>query len=54
MANASGLVLVPKEKRNPLDTTSFGTGELIKDAISNGSKKIILGLGGNNQFFFPQ
>ncbi|MDB4836899.1 glycerate kinase [Marinomonas sp.] len=47
MASASGLHLVPREERNPLYTTSFGTGELIKDALDRGIKHIILGLGGS-------
>jgi len=47
MAKASGLTLVPVEKRNPLNTTSFGTGELIKDALDKGCKKIIIGIGGS-------
>lgn len=47
MAAASGLPLVPVEKRNPALTTSFGTGELICHAVKNGAKKIILGLGGS-------
>jgi glycerate kinase len=47
MAKASGLQLVPLEKRNPLYTTTYGTGELIKDAISNGAEKIVLGIGGS-------
>lgn len=47
MASASGLPLVPKEKRNPLKTTTYGTGELIKAALSHDVKKIILGIGGS-------
>jgi glycerate kinase len=47
MAKASGLQLVEKEKRNPLHTTSIGTGELILHAITNKVKKIILGIGGS-------
>ena len=47
MAVASGLTLVPPEKRNPLLTTTFGTGELIRDAIAQGCKTIILGIGGS-------
>jgi len=47
MASASGLHLVPRDKRNPLYTTSYGTGELIKDALNRGIKHIILGLGGS-------
>ena len=47
MARASGLPLVPLEKRNPLVTTTFGVGELIKDAISKGCTKFIVGIGGS-------
>lgn len=47
MASASGLHLVPRDQRNPLLTTSYGTGELIKDALDRGIKHIILGLGGS-------
>lgn len=47
MAAASGLHLVPPEKRNPLLTTSFGTGELIKHALDLGVEKFILGIGGS-------
>ena len=47
MAEASGLALVPLEKRNPLITTSYGTGELIKAALDRGVEKIILGIGGS-------
>jgi glycerate kinase len=48
MASASGLHLVPKEKRNPLETTTLGTGELIYHAIKNGATKIVLGIGGSS------
>lgn len=47
MAAASGLHLVAPEQRNPLVTTSYGTGELIKAALDRGVKKIILGIGGS-------
>ncbi len=47
MAEASGLYLVPKDKRNPLTTSTYGTGELIRDAMSLGCRKIILGIGGS-------
>jgi len=47
MAEASGLPLVPKDKRNPLITTTYGTGELIGDAIKRGVTEIILGIGGS-------
>ncbi|MCE0556339.1 glycerate kinase [Motilimonas sp. E26] len=47
MAAASGLHLVPIEQRNPMQTCSFGTGELILDALDRGVKKIVIGLGGS-------
>jgi len=47
MAKASGLQLLSEEERNPLLTTSIGTGELIADAITNGAKKIFLFIGGS-------
>lgn len=47
MAAASGLHLVPQIKRNPLITTSYGTGELIRAALEAGVGKIILGIGGS-------
>ncbi|MDE1483311.1 glycerate kinase [Xenorhabdus bovienii] len=47
MAAASGLHLVPMEQRNPLITTSYGTGELILAALEHGVQKLILGIGGS-------
>ena len=47
MAAASGLHLVPMDKRDPCQTTSFGTGELIKQALDLGVQHIILGIGGS-------
>ena len=47
MSAASGLALLKPADRNPLNTTTFGTGELIAAAIRNGAKKIILGIGGS-------
>lgn len=47
MAAASGLALLEKDERNPMDTTSFGTGQLIKYAIEEGYKDIIIGIGGS-------
>lgn len=47
MAAASGLPLVPLDKRDPRITTTYGTGELIKDAVLKGAKKLILGIGGS-------
>ncbi|QTQ40689.1 glycerate kinase [Lactobacillus taiwanensis] len=48
MAKTSGLEIVPTDKRNPLITTTYGTGELIKDALDNQVKEIIIGLGGSS------
>lgn len=47
MAQASGYCLVPPEKRNPLVTSSIGTGELIKGAIEEGCKVLVVGIGGS-------
>lgn len=47
MASASGLRLLKKEELDPLRASSYGTGELIKFAIDEGVRKIILGLGGS-------
>lgn len=47
MAAASGLELVAPAKRNPLITTSWGTGELIRHALDAGVKHIIIGIGGS-------
>lgn len=47
MAAISGLPLVAPEKRNPMQTTTFGTGELIRDALQRGCRHFIIGLGGS-------
>lgn len=47
MAAASGLMLVPASKRNPMKATSYGTGELIAAALNKGVRHIILGIGGS-------
>lgn len=47
MSGAAGLTLVPKEKRNPLETTTFGVGEVIKDAIRKRCRRFIIGIGGS-------
>ena len=47
IAQASGLTLLTNEERNPLVATSYGTGQLVADAIRKGSKHIIVGLGGS-------
>ena len=48
MAKASGLEIVEKKKRNPMITTTFGTGELIRGALDHDVKEIIIGLGGSS------
>lgn len=47
MAAASGLPLLEVGQRNPLDTTTLGTGELIRNALRRGYRKFVLGLGGS-------
>ena len=47
MAAASGLPLVPEDKRNPMLTTTYGTGELIQVALERGCRKLIVGIGGS-------
>lgn len=47
MAAAAGITLVDEKYRNPLDTTTFGVGEMICDAIHKGCRKFIVGIGGS-------
>lgn len=47
MAAASGLMLVPRGERNPLITTTYGTGELIRAALAAGVSRIVVGIGGS-------
>ncbi|WP_434642502.1 glycerate kinase [Thermoanaerobacterium thermosaccharolyticum] len=47
MAASSGLNLVPNDMRNPLITTTYGVGQLIKEALDAGCRKFIIGLGGS-------
>ncbi len=47
IAQASGLTLLTKEERNPMVATSYGTGQLVADAVRKGAKHIIVGLGGS-------
>lgn len=47
MAQAAGLTLVKKELRNPLNTTTYGVGEMIKEAIDEGCRNFIVGIGGS-------
>lgn len=47
MAAISGLPLVPLRQRNPSLTTTYGTGELIKDSLNRGCRRFVIGLGGS-------
>ena len=47
IAQASGLTLLTKEERNPMVATSYGTGQLVADAVRKGARHIIIGLGGS-------
>lgn len=47
MSAAAGITLIPKTKLNPMKTTTYGVGEIIKDAINNGSTNFIIGIGGS-------
>lgn len=47
MAQASGITLIPPNERNPMEASTFGTGELIRAALSHGCKKIGIGIGGS-------
>ena len=48
MSAASGLWLVPYDRRNPMETTTYGTGQLLKKAVEIGCRKVIMGLGGSS------
>lgn len=47
MASASGLTLIENRLRNPMDTTTFGCGEIILDALKRGCRNFIMGIGGS-------
>lgn len=47
MAGAAGLTITPVSKRNPLNTTTYGVGEVIIDAIEKGCRNFIVGIGGS-------
>ena len=47
MATISGLPLIRKEQQNPMKTTTYGTGELIRDALEKGCTQFIIGIGGS-------
>lgn len=47
MAAAAGITLISDEERNPMNTTTYGVGEMIKDAIDEGCRNFIIGIGGS-------
>lgn len=47
MSSASGLTLINPDEKNPMKTSTFGFGQMIKDAISKGARKFIIGIGGS-------
>ena len=47
MSQAAGITLVPPQERNPLHTTTYGVGEVIRDAIQKGCRRFIVGIGGS-------
>ena len=47
MSAAAGITLIPDSLKNPMNTTSYGVGEIIKDAIHDGYRKFIIGIGGS-------
>lgn len=47
MASAAGITLVPLEMRDPMQTTTYGVGEMIRDAINRGCRRFIMGIGGS-------
>jgi len=47
MAAAAGIVLLKKDELNPLETTSYGVGELIREAVKDGCRRFIVGIGGS-------
>lgn len=47
MAGAAGITLVPPELRNPMNTTTYGVGEVIEDALTKNCRNFIIGIGGS-------
>ena len=47
MSCAAGITLIAGEERNPLHTTTYGVGEVIRDAIANGCRNFVIGIGGS-------
>ncbi len=47
MAAAAGITLIPEQERNPMHTSTFGVGEMIRDAIAQGCRRFLVGIGGS-------
>jgi glycerate kinase len=47
MSAAAGITMVPEEKRNPMHTTTYGVGEILRDAIKKGCREFVVGIGGS-------
>ena len=47
MSAAAGITLVPQQLRDPMQTTTYGVGEMIKDAVSRGCRRFLIGIGGS-------
>lgn len=47
MSGAAGITLVPERERNPMNTTTYGVGEVIRDAVSKGCRRFVIGIGGS-------
>ncbi len=47
MAGAAGITMVDEEERNPLYTTTYGVGEVIRDAVRSGCRRFVVGIGGS-------
>lgn len=47
MSGAAGITLIPRDELNPLDATTYGVGEVIRDAIQKGCRRFIVGIGGS-------
>lgn len=47
MAGAAGITLVPEKERNPMETTTYGVGEVIRDAVLRGCRRFVVGIGGS-------
>ena len=53
MAGAAGITMVDEEERNPLYTTTYGVGEVIRDAVRSGCRRFVVGIGDTGRFPLP-